>query len=228
MKRIIIPFFCAVVFSVPAMAQKSTVATNVKISKSNLTAKQILDNYYQALGGKTKLENVKSIIIESSLKVDNTEINTVSKRMGNKLKNITTSKIGEATEVFNGTSGYYTQGKDRKEYAAFKISEAKAGKTIEVLSLDTPQKYSNVTVENIDGKAYNVLTAKETKLYFDASTNLLYKTTIGKIDFVIRNYMSVGGIKFAETIETIGYGKSTILKNNKIILDSGVTEDDFK
>lgn len=228
MKRIIIPFFCAVVFSVPAMAQKSTAATNVKISKSNLTSKQILDNYYQALGGKTKLENVKSVIIESSLKVDNTEINTISKRMGNKLKNVTISKIGEATEVFNGSTGYYTQGKDRKEYATFKISEAKVGKTIEALSLDTPQKYSNVTVEIIGGKRFNVLASKDSKFYFDATTNLLYKTVMGGIEFVIKNYVTEGGIKFPETIETIGYGKSTVLKNNKITLDSGVTEDDFK
>lgn len=228
MKRIIIPFFCAVLFSVPAMAQKATTPANVKAAKTNLTAKQILDKYYQALGGKTNLENVKSIIIESSLKVDNTEVNTVSKRMGNRLKNVTTSKIGEATEVFNGTNGYYTQGKDRKEYAAFKVSEAKAAKTIEALSLDTPQKYSNVAVEKIAGKSYNVLTSKDSKLYFDASTNLLYKKVMGGIEFVIRNYVTEGGLKFPETIETIGYGKSTILKNNKIVLDSGVTEDDFR
>ena len=47
MKKIIIPFFCAVLFSVPAAAQKKGAASpKTEAVQSKLTPKEVIDNYF--------------------------------------------------------------------------------------------------------------------------------------------------------------------------------------
>lgn len=71
MKKIIIPFFCAVLFSASATAQQTAAVASVKTEavKSKLSPKEVIDNYMKALGGKDKLQAVKSTIIENTLTI---------------------------------------------------------------------------------------------------------------------------------------------------------------
>lgn len=56
----------------------------------------------------------------------------------------------------------------------------------------------------------------------------MYKSEIGDATAAIKSYMTVEGIKFPELIEAEGDGQMVILKTNKIIINAGVTEADFK
>ncbi|MEI7489214.1 MAG: hypothetical protein WCJ72_17740, partial [Chryseobacterium sp.] len=74
MKKIIIPFFCAVLFSTSVAAQKTTAApVKTEAVKSKLTSKELIDNYLKALGGKDKLETVKTTITDNTLSVQGME-----------------------------------------------------------------------------------------------------------------------------------------------------------
>ncbi len=63
------------------MAQKTSTATvKTATSTSQITPKQVIDNYIAALGGKAKLEAVKSTIIDNTINAQGVEINSVTKK----------------------------------------------------------------------------------------------------------------------------------------------------
>jgi hypothetical protein len=228
MKKIILPFFCAVLFSTPAIAQKTTKATVKSIaSTSQITPKQVIDNYLTALGGKAKLESVQSTIIENTINAQGMDINSTTKKMGNKFKSVQSVMGQEMTQVFDGEKGYMNQMGNKTEFPADQITTLKNSKTIDALGYDA-SKFQTVTFEKIDGKDYNVLSSDKGKFYFDAATGLLYKAGTGQGDAVMKSYMTVDGIKFPELIEAEGQGQKVTIKTTKVILNSGVSDADFK
>lgn len=229
MKKIILPLFCAVLFSTSAVAQKKTSAAPVKAEASNskITPQQVVDNYLTALGGKAKLEAVKSTVIENTITAQGMDINSTTKKMGNKFKSVQSVMGQEMTQVFDGEKGYMNQMGNKTDIPANQIEELKKSKTIDALGYDA-SKFQTVTVEKIDNKDYNVLSSDKGKFYFDAVTGLLYKAGTGQGDAIMKSYMTVDGIKFPELIEAEGGGQKVTIKTNKVTLNSGVSEADFK
>ncbi|UFH31251.1 hypothetical protein LNP04_14910 [Chryseobacterium sp. C-71] len=228
MKKIIVPFFCAVLFSTSAVAQKTSTATvKSTASTSQITPKQVIDNYLTALGGKDKLMAVKSTVIENVISAQGMEINSTTKKMGNKFKSVQSVMGQEMTQVFDGEKGYSNQMGTKTDFPADKIPELKKSQTIDALAYD-PSSFQTVAVEKLDGKDYNVLSSDKGKFYFDAATGLLYKAGSGQGDAIMKSYMTVDGIKFPELIEAEGGGQKVSIRTTKVTLNSGVTEDDFK
>ncbi|MCY0968662.1 hypothetical protein [Chryseobacterium wangxinyae] len=228
MKKIIVPFFCAMMFSTSAVAQKTSTATvKSTASTSQITPKQVIDNYLTALGGKAKLEAVKSTIIENTINAQGMEINSTTKKMGNKFKSVQSVMGQEMTQVFDGEKGYMNQMGTKTDFPANQIADLKNSKTIDALGYDA-SKFQTVTVEKIDGKDYNVLSSDKGKFYFDAATGLLFKAGTGQGDAIMKSYITVDGIKFPELIEAEGAGQKVTIKTNKVTLNSGVSDADFK
>lgn len=187
----------------------------------------MIDNYIAALGGKAKLEAVKSTITENTMTVQDLEISMITKKLGNKFKS-EQSIMGETIiQLFNGEKGYFEQGGQRVDIPANQISELHKSKTIDALGY-LAENFTSVNQEQINEKKYNVLNSDKGKIFFDATTGLLYKSEIGDATAAIKSYMTVEGIKFPELIEAEGDGQMVILKTNKIIINAGVTEADFK
>lgn len=226
MKKIIIPFFCAVLFSSSVAAQQTTAAKTEAI-KSKLTSKEVIDNYLKALGGKDKLEAVKSTITENTLSAQGMEVSMSTKKMGNKFKSVQSVMGQQMTQLFDGEKGYFEQMGTKNDIPANQIAELKKGKTLDALGYD-PANFTTVTVEKIDTKDYNVLISDRGKYYFDAATGLLYKSTSNQGIAIIKNYMTVDGIKFPSEIEAEGNGQQVTIKTTKVVINSGVTEADFK
>nr|WP_314494916.1 hypothetical protein [uncultured Chryseobacterium sp.] len=228
MKKIILPLFCAVLFSTSAIAQKTVTApVKAEVSNSKITPQQVVDNYLTALGGKAKLEAVKSTVIENTITAQGMDINSTTKKMGNKFKSVQSVMGQEMTQVFDGEKGYMNQMGNKTDIPANQIEELKKSKTIDALGYDA-SKFQTVTVEKIDNKDYNVLSSDKGKFYFDAATGLLYKAGTGQGDAIMKSYMTVDGIKFPELIEAEGGGQKVTIKTNKVTLNSGVSEADFK
>ncbi|MFC3159162.1 hypothetical protein SAMN05443633_10381 [Chryseobacterium arachidis] len=228
MKKIIIPFFCAVLFSAPAMAQKTNAATaKTEVVKSKLTPKEVIDNYLKAIGGKDKLEAVKTTLTENTMTVQGMEISMTTKKMGNKFKSEQSVMGQKMVQFFDGEKGYFEQAGQKMDIPADKIGELKKSKVIDALGYD-PASFSTVTVEKVDGKDYNVLNSDKGKHYFDAATGLLYKSSAAEGNALIKSYMTVDGIKFPQEIEAEGNGQKVNIKTTKITINSGVTEADFK
>lgn len=227
MKKIIIPFLCLTLFSTAVSAQKmaTTKVESAKPAVSEVNSKTILDNYLTALGGKAKLEAVKSIITEEQISVQGMDVISVTKKMGNKFKSVQTVMGQKITTVFDGTKGYMDQMGTKTEFTQDKIEELKKARTIDALGF-SEATYTN-SAENIDNKNYNVLTSNKGKLFFDAATGLLYKTNIGGVNMTIKSYKEVDGLKFPEVLEAEGNGQNIVVKTSKITINSGVTEADF-
>lgn len=228
MKKIIVPFFCAVLFSTSAVAQKTATTTAVSsgTATSAFSSQQVLDNYIKALGGKEKLENVKSFATEDVISVQGMEIGSTTKKMGNKFKSVQSVMGREIVSVFDGEKGYSNQTGSKVDFPSDKIVELKKGKTIDALGFEASKYVS--AVEPLDGKNYNVLVSDTGKLYFDTTTGLLYKAGNNKGGATMKSYMTVDGIKFPEIIEAEGGGQKVIIKTTKITINSGVSEVDFK
>lgn len=228
MKKIIIPFFCAVLFSVPATAQKTSAApAKTEVVKSKLTPKDVVDSYFKALGGKSKLEAVKSTIIDNTLNVQGMDITMSTMKQGNKFKSVQTAMGQKVSQVFDGEKGYIERAGQKTDFPADNIAELKKGTTIEALAFN-PSNFKDVTAEKLDGKDYNVLSSDKGKFYFDAATGLLYKSSVGEGSVTVKNYMTVEDIKFPSEVDIDGKGQKVTIKTTKVVLNTGVSDADFK
>lgn len=228
MKKIIIPFVCAVLFSTTVAAQKtSTAPVTTEATKSKLTPKEVIDNYIKALGGKDKLESVKTIVTDNTLSVQGMEITMTTKKMGNKFKSVQSVMGQQMTQLFDGEKGYFDQMGQKTDIPADKIADLKKTKMIDALGYDAAN-FQTVTVEKLDGKDYNVLSSDKGKFYFDVATGLLYTSNSPEGKATVTSYMTVDGIKFPAEIEAEGSGQKISIKTTKVVLNAGVTDADFK
>lgn len=226
MKKILSAVAFAIALSGTVSAQNT--ATAKKENKAaSVTAAQVIDKYFTALGGKAKLEAVKTLTIENSISVQGMEIVSVSKKMGNKFKSSQNVMGQEMVQVFDGEKGYVTQMGNRTEFPAEQINEMKKGLTMEALAY-TPGNFKPVTTEQADNKTYYVLESEKGKFYFDAATGLLSKANTAQGEANIKSYMTVDGIKFPELIEANGGGQQVSIKTTKVVLNAPMTAEDFK
>ncbi|WP_144281136.1 hypothetical protein [Chryseobacterium echinoideorum] len=226
MKKMIIPFFCAVLVSSTVNANFKGSEITVSKVKYQLTPQQIIDKYIEAIGGRSKLESVKSSISEDVISTQGVEINSVTKKMGNKFRSVQTIMGREIISVFDGEKGYSNQTGQRVDFTSDRILELKKGRTIDALGFEA-SKFTSAS-ESSEGKNYNVLISNGTKLYFDTSTGLLYKTVNAQSSAVIKSYITIDGVKFPELIEAEGGGQKVAIKTIKVTLNSGVSDADFK
>lgn len=227
MKKIILPFILVVTLSATVAAQTTAVKAGTSSAKSQINAQVVIDNYITALGGKAKLQAVKTSIIDNTLSVQNMEVTMTTKKMGNKFKSVQSVMGQQMTQIFDGEKGYFDQMGIKSDIPEDKIDALKKGKVIEALGYDA-STFTSVSSEQINGKNYNVLSSEKGKFFFDAATGLLYKSETQEGNATIKNYMTVDGIKFPEYIEAEGNGQKVSIKTTKITLNSGVSDDDFK
>jgi hypothetical protein len=228
MKKIIIPFFCAVLFSVPAAAQQTSAApAKAEVVKSKLTPKEVIDNYFKALGGKSKLEAVKSTVIDNTLNVQGMDITMSTTKMGNKFKSVQTAMGQTVSQVFDGEKGYIERAGQKTDFPADNIAELKKGTTIEALAFN-PANFQTATLEKLDNKDYNVLSSEKGKFYFDAATGLLYRSSMGEGNVTVKNYITAEGIKFPSEVDIDGKGQKVTIKTTKVALNTVTSDADFK
>lgn len=229
MKKILLPFIAVFVLSASDLSIKANDITNNRVEAVvNISPKEIIDNYLNALGGKAKLETVKTTIIENSMSVQGMEIEVVTKKMGNKFKSVQNIMGSDMIQVFDGEKGYFEQMGNKMDLPVDKIEDLKKGKTIDALSFD-PAKYTNpVTEEKIDDRECYLVSNDKVKLYFEKKTGLLYKSTAKEGSMTIKSYMTVDGIKFPEMVKAQANGQEMIITTKKVTINSGVTDNDFK
>lgn len=134
MKKIIFPIILITAFFSRTNAQTTTLNPATTVTNSQLSVQSVIDNYIAALGGKAKLEAVKSTITENTMIVQDLEISMTTKKMGNKF--ISEQSVMDETVIqfFDGENGYIEQGGQRLDIPKDKIPELKKGKTIDALN----------------------------------------------------------------------------------------------
>ncbi|WP_312075556.1 hypothetical protein [Chryseobacterium sp.] len=227
MKKIILTFILALAVSAPVSAQTAKAKPVATAAKSQISAQSVIDNYLAALGGKAKLEAIKSTTIENTMSVQGMELTMITKKMGNKFKSTQSVMGQEMSQTFDGEKGVINQMGQKTDIPADKIPDLKKSTTIEALAYQA-SNFTSVTSEQIDGRSCNVLNSDKGKFFFDTNTGLLYKSETEQGTAFVKSYMTVEGIKFPELIEAEGGGQKVSIKTVKVTLNSGVTDADFK
>ena len=211
----------------PEVETPKTDAPKAAVS-ANVTAQQVIDNYAAALGGKSKLEAVKTVKTLSTIKVMGMEMEATTLEMApNKSKAVQKIMGQEMVQVFDGEKGYMMQAGQRMDLPAPAIEEAKKKRLFEVLSYNVAD-FKTVEKVTEEGKELYLLAGAGKKLYFDTKTNLLVKSTSDKGDMVILDYMEVDGIKFPKNLKLAMMGQNMEMTNNQVIVNKEVSAEDFK
>ena len=215
MKKIIMSFALSLLFAANMMAQ------NVP------TAKQIIDNYITALGGKQKLESVKTLSMKNTISVMGMDMEGKTVKKDNKFKSTQTMMGQEMVQMFDGEKGYANQMGQKIDFPADQVAKLKVSKIIDALGMD-PAKIKTVEKKQIDGKDFYVLSSDDTKSYFDVKTGLLSKSENEKGTMTINKYVDVDGVKFVEEMSIDAAGQKITIKNSEIKVNQPVSDDVFK
>lgn len=215
MKKIILTFALSVMMVVSMSAQAVP------------TAKQIIDNYVTALGGKQKLEAVKTLSMKNTIRVMGMEMEGKTLKKDNKFKSSQSMMGQEMVQVFDGEKGYASQMGQKMDLPAEQIAKLKTAKIMDALGLDA-SKIKTVEKNQLDGKDYYVLTSEDAKSYFDVKTGLLFKTENEKGKMTINKYADVDGIKFVEEMSVDAAGQQVSIKNSEIKINQPISDDEFK
>lgn len=191
------------------------------------TAKQIIDNYVTALGGKQKLEAVKTLSMKNTISVMGMEMQGTTIKKDNKYKSSQSMMGQEMVQVFDGEKGYANQMGQKIEFPADQVAKLKTSKVMDALGLD-PAKIKTVEKKQVEGKDYYLLSSDDSKSYFDAKTNLLFKTESDKGSMTISKYADVDGIKFVEEMAIDAGGQHIEMKNSDIKINQPISDDEFK
>ena len=191
------------------------------------TAKQIIDNYITALGGKQKLESVKTLSMKNTISVMGMDMEGKTVKKDNKFKSTQTMMGQEMVQMFDGEKGYANQMGQKIDFPADQVAKLKVSKIIDALGMD-PAKIKTVEKKQVDGADYYVLSSDDSKSYFDVKTGLLSKTENDKGNMSITKYKDVDGIKFVEEMLLNAAGQEIKVKNSDIKINQPVSDDEFK
>ncbi len=212
---------------------------------AGLTAQTVIDNYFNAVGGKDKAQTVKSVHSVSNVTIEGVPIPLKGdmKSMSPNMMSIEMSAEGMGVlfkQTFDGTTGYREQQGQRMDLTAEEIAESKSEKTIFPELYYEPTNLSLESMTSVDGKdAYKVKVSEgdnNSFRFYDANTGLLLRvesttesggqslTTVQELG----NYSEVNGIQFPYSMK-ITTGPQVITFNiTNVKVNEGVTEADFK
>ncbi len=202
---------------------------------AGLTAINVVDNYFKAIGGADKTNTVKTILTSSDAKVQGMAINLITKMAAPNKVSAVVSGMGQvfSKQAFDGTKGYSEQQGKRVDMNAAQIAEAKSN----TLFKDDAYKSGKLDrIENLEGKAAYVIISGKTEAYYDVKSGLKIKEVVtskagGKevknpVNF--SDYKTVNGIKFPHKISMKMGPMSMEFIVKEIKINEGVTEADFK
>ncbi|PID71030.1 MAG: peptidase M16 [Flavobacteriales bacterium] len=201
-----------------------------------VTVKTVFENYIKAIGGKEKLEKVKSVVVKAQGEMQGMKFDLLTKTTANNqfMMNLSMGGNSMSKKVFNGEKGYIMAQGRKIDIPAEEIEELK------IASYPFPEIHyinnDSITlngIEKTDGKnAYEVQISKNTKLYYDVDSGLLIKqvmnSPMGEQALGLADYKEVEGIKFPHTyIQAMGPQKLEF-KITDIAINKDINKDDFK
>lgn len=203
---------------------------------AGLTATNVIDSYFKAIGGADKVHAIKSIMTSSDAKVQGMEINLTTKIAAPNKTSIIVFGMGQtlSKQIFDGSKGYAEQQGRRTDLTGEKLKEAKENSG---LFKDDSYKAGKLDrIENLDGKAAYVIISGKTEAYYDVKSGLKVKEVVtskagGKevknpVNF--SDYKTVNGIKFPHKISMKMGPMSLEFIVKEIKINEGVTDADFK
>lgn len=209
---------------------------NIEMDAS-VNVDMVLNNYINVIGGKAKLEAVKSVFTISGASMQGMQLSMEMKTTSdNKLaQSIAMGGMVLQKTVFDGSTGYTIAQGQRVDLDELQIN------TYKVSAYPFPElkaKDAKLTgIENINGtNAYAVAFGKDRVSYFDVNTGLklMDENTVEmggmqiKSTLTYSDYKEVEGIKFPHTMLLTAGPQELKFEISEIKINEGVSEEDFK
>src|SRR5258705_1113797 len=227
--------------------QPSATAQSSRQREALPTADQILDKYYQALGGAAAIEKVKSRVMKGTLttaKGEDLGYELTQSGPEMVLATITSPQMGVIERGFNGRAGWEKSTKGVRDLGSEEITYLRRYPDL-YTDIRLTGQFSRISVAGkpkIDGRDVYFLRAtttggKREQLYFDAETGLLIRrrksttTPVGiipeQVDF--SDYREVDGLKvpFTVRVSAIDPNYSVVRKFTEIKLNVPVDAKQF-
>jgi hypothetical protein len=196
-------------------------APETKTIPENISVKNIVNQYIKAIGGKEKINKIKSVLIEYETQMKDMTLTNTSKKMApNKYANIVSGMgMTLGKEVFNGKTGYQEARGQKKEMDKKEIEKfMNMPQPFSVLGLIKTGKLSRM--DSFDGNDYYVISDSDTDYYFNAKTGLKDKEV---------SHKEVQGHQMTQTVKFSDYKEYSGIKfPAKVTLISGVQPVEFK
>ncbi|WP_442266210.1 M16 family metallopeptidase [Tenacibaculum sp. ZS6-P6] len=201
-----------------------------------MTASLVINNYFKAVGGKDKIDNVKSVMTVANGKIQGIDVVLTTKNAApNKTVTVLTG-MGQTfmKNVFDGEKGYAEQQGRKFEFNDKQLEEAKANKTPFEDEIYKSGKLDRI--ESIDGNNAYVIKYNNTEVFYDIKTGYKVKTvkTVKtprgdqQVPITYSNYKEVNGIKFPHKIIQKMGPMELNFDVKEIKLNEGVSDADFK
>lgn len=212
-----------------------------KAVPAGVTAKTVLDNYINAIGGEKAVSGVKTLAVSGTATIPQApaplKFSSKKDAKGQTLMKIEMEGMGELSkQVLNEKGGYTVQQGQRKELTAEEVAEKKASSnTFDELNLLKKTDLVLDGIEPINGSdAYAIKNGKST-LYYDVKSGLKVAEakTIERGDqkmTVMTNfgdYKEVKGVKIPHEM-IINQGMELNFKMNEVKINEGVSDADFQ
>lgn len=201
-----------------------------------MTAKDVVNNYFKAIGGIEKIREVKTLKITSTAKVQGIDITLINKAMYNK-SFFEITGMGQTFQkiVYDGKKGYMESRGQKQEIVGEQLEELKASPNVftEFSYLDG----SLDRIEPLDGKNVYVIKKGKKEFFYDVASGLKVKQTQmskgpdGKeviVPTVYENYKDVNGILFPYKISQKMGPMDLNFTVQEVKINEEVTEADFK
>ncbi|MEQ6124935.1 pitrilysin family protein [Pseudotenacibaculum sp. MALMAid0570] len=203
---------------------------------AGLTASKVIDNYVAAIGGKEKVDAVKTMMFVYKATIQGNELELTRKIMGpNKESNVITfgGQVFQK-QVFNGETGYAVQQGRKQDLAGEELENAKA----KMLPFeDMAYKKGKLDrIESIDGENVYIIKYKDVEIFYSVKTGLKLKSTRTvkgpqgevKVPSDYSDYKEVNGILIPHKFDQ-GMGRFTLnFELKEVKINEGVTEKDFE
>ncbi len=203
---------------------------------AGLTATNVVDSYFKAIGGADKVHAIKSIMTSSDAKVQGMAINLTTKIAAPNKTSVVVFGMGQtlSKQIFDGSKGYVEQQGRRTDLAGEKLKEAKENPG---LFKDDSYKSGKLDrIVSLEGKPAYVIISGKIEAYYDVKTGLKVKEVATskaggkevKTPVNFSDYKTVNGIKFPHKISMKMGPMSLEFIVKEIKINEGVTDADFK
>ncbi|MDB9928462.1 insulinase family protein [Flavobacteriaceae bacterium] len=202
-----------------------------------MTATDVVNKYFEAIGGKEKAMAVKTTMMVSNATIQGTPLVMTTKASAPNKTLMTISVMGNTMQkvVFDGEKGYQ-EAQGRK--TDMKPEEITEGKEANAIFNDLNYTSGKLTrIEPIDGKNTIVLKIGNEEIFYDMTSGLkvksvkTVKTPDGKevkVPTTYGDYKAVEGIMFPHSIEIKSGPMNLNFKIVEIKINEGVEDKDFE
>ncbi|MDO6515820.1 M16 family metallopeptidase [Zobellia uliginosa] len=206
---------------------------------SDVSATTVLTKYIEAIGGKERLEGVKSYFLLAEAEMQGTKLNLEVKKTTKAqfMQDIKVAGNSMSKQVLNGDKGYMVMQGQRKDMGNDEIEKVKAESApfpeLNYLSND-------ITLEGIeaveDKKAYKIKLSEEKTAFYDVESGLKLQevttaemggqTITSTINYM--DYKEVSGLQFPFIMaQTVGPQRFEFIVS-EIKINEGVSDSDFE